>query len=131
MLLQSWKVFQNLFITIWKKHFHWDPQKQTATRRWVQASATNLFTRVLPFNERKYIQMRRMNCEEYLRLPRRFLWQLYAFCETRGCLLLGRRRLKIVNKKYYCRYNHFGCLQLMRKVSFFFKVCLSLTRESN
>lgn len=131
MLLQSWKVFQNLFITIWKKHFHWDPQKQTATRRWVQASATNLFTRVLPFNERKYIQMRWMNCEEYLRLPLRFLWQLYAFCETRGCLLLGRRRLKIINKKYYCRYNHFGCLHSMQKVSFFLKFVCLITRESN
>lgn len=91
----------------------------------MQASATDLFTRVLPFNDRKYIQMRRMNCEEYLRLPRRFLRQLYAFYETRGCLLLGRRRLKIGNKKYYCRYNHFECLHSMRKVSFFFKVCLS------
>lgn len=63
----------------------------------MQVSATDLFTRVLPFNERKYIQMRRMNCEEYLRLPRRFLRQLYVFCETRGCLLLGRRILKIGN----------------------------------
>ena len=93
----------------------------------MQASATNLFTRVLPLNERKYIQMRWMNCEEYLRLPRRFLGQLCAFCETRGCLLLGRRRLKEI----LLQIQSLRMFTFNAEGEFFLKFVCLITRESN